>query len=63
MWRGVGNKSDRRPKWAAALYHEIQRMIGQQLKLQLALPQELPPDMSAQLTRMDQQGATKSENC
>jgi hypothetical protein len=45
---------DHRPKWATALYDEIQRMIGQQLRVQYPALQDLPPNMVALLKRMDE---------
>ena len=48
------------PKWLAALHQEMQTMIGQQLRVQCELPQELSPDMMALLLRMDQQHSLKA---
>jgi hypothetical protein len=50
----VRNPPHRRPKWAEALYHEMQTTIGWQLKAQYELPRELPPDIAMLLMRMDE---------
>jgi hypothetical protein len=42
-------------KWAATSLQEMQAMIGQLLKAQYELPQELSPAMTALLLRMDEQ--------
>ena len=44
--------------WAAALRHEIQQAIGQQLRAQFQAPQELPADMAALVRRMEKEHAT-----
>ena len=42
-------------KWAGALRREMQTAIGQQLRAEYELPQELPPELTALLIRMDEQ--------
>jgi len=42
-------------KWALALRREVQKAIGQQLRAESELPQELPPKLSARLIREDKE--------
>jgi hypothetical protein len=40
-------------KWALALRREMQTAIGQQLRVEGELPQELPPELASVLGRRD----------
>jgi hypothetical protein len=65
MPRTTRYQSDHQPKWAttkwtATLHQEMQTMIGQQLKAQYELPQELSPHMTALLMRIDEQHGLKA---
>jgi len=42
-------------KWALALRQEMQMAIGQQLRIECELPQELPPELSALLAHGDKE--------
>jgi hypothetical protein len=46
MLRSTSNNQHPR-KWAIALRREMQMAIGQQLRDECELPQELPPELSA----------------
>jgi len=50
MLRSTSNNQHPR-KWAVALRREMQMAIGQQLRDECELPQELPPELSARLIR------------
>jgi hypothetical protein len=47
--------SDPPPKWASASRHDMQMAIGQHLRVEYELPQELPPELTTLLIRMDEQ--------
>jgi hypothetical protein len=46
-------------KWATTLRQEMLTMIGHLLRAQHELPQELSPEMTALLMRMDEQHGLK----
>jgi hypothetical protein len=48
MLRSTSNTQHPR-KWAMALRREMQMAIGQRLRVEGELPQELPPELSARL--------------
>ena len=54
MLRSTSNNQHPR-KWAIALRREMQMAIGQQLRDECELPQELPPELSARLIRKDKE--------
>ena len=45
--------NQRPPKWALALRREMQMAIGQQLRTERELPQETPPELTALLSRRE----------
>jgi hypothetical protein len=60
MPRATRYQPDHQPNWAATLRHEMQTMIGQLLRAQYELPQELPPEMRALLMQIDEQHGLKA---
>jgi len=54
MLRATPNTQHPR-KWAMALHREMQMAIGQQLRDEHGLQQELPPELSARLIRKDKE--------
>jgi hypothetical protein len=43
------------PKWAVGLRREMQTAIGRQLRVECELPQELAPELTMLLIRMDEE--------
>jgi hypothetical protein len=43
------------PIWVEGLRREMQRVIGHMLRLECKLPQELVPELSVLLSRIDEQ--------
>jgi hypothetical protein len=43
------------PKWDLALCREMQTSIGHQLRTECELPEELVPDLSALVARLDEE--------
>ena len=43
------------PKWVLALYREMQTSIGHQFQMECKLPDELAPDLSALVARLDEE--------
>jgi len=43
------------PKWVLSLCHEMQTSIGHQLQIESELPQELTPELSALVARLDEE--------
>jgi hypothetical protein len=43
------------PKWVLALCHEMQMSIGHQIQMGCKLPDELAPDLSALVARLDEE--------
>jgi hypothetical protein len=48
------SRSHHPPKWAVGLRREMQTAIGQQLRVECELRQELPPQLTMLLIRMDE---------
>ena len=51
---------DHPPKWAVGLRREMQTAIGQQLRIECQLPQELAPELTTLLIRMDEERPLKA---
>ena len=43
------------PKWVLSLCREMQTSIGNQLRIECKLPDELAPDLSALVARLDEE--------
>ena len=43
------------PKWVLALCREMQTSIGHQLQIECKLPQELAPELTALMARLDEE--------
>ena len=43
------------PKWVLALCREMQTSIGHQIQMECKLPDELAPDLSALVARLDEE--------
>jgi hypothetical protein len=43
------------PRWVLSLCREMQTSIGNQLRIEFKLPDELAPDLSALVARLDEE--------
>jgi hypothetical protein len=43
------------PKWVLSLCREMQTLIGNRLRIECKLPDELAPDLSALVARLDEE--------